>query len=543
MKQPRIGINRIVTWPSVATHAPVQARPPEGQWMGRPEPVAPQRTAAPPPRTSARELERPATGVLVVLAAVSFAGHMLVAGNYGYFRDELYYIADGRHLQAGYVDHPLLMGWLAALLRVVTGDGLVAIHVVPALACALIIVIAGLMARELGGGRLAQVVAGVVTLFTGIFMATGSLFSMDVLDELWWALAGLILLRLLRRNDQRLWLVLGVILGIALLTKLTVLLFGLALFLALLATPERRSLLTPWPYWAAAIAGLGLLPYLIWNALNGWPTWAFWHHYGGVGTGPPAFFAAQLILMNPIIVPLAAAGLVFYFRPAGARYRLLGWTFVFLYLILTLLHLKAYFLASAYPLLYAPGAVVFERVRLRPRLASLRPAYIALLALVGVLIAPGVMPVLSPAATVRAYGTLNLADRLGWVTLTHTVDRVYAKLPSTERTQACVLASNYGEAGALQQLAPPGRLPPVISGHNNYYLWGPGRCTGRVLILVGYGPGDLPGLHARYARITLAATDRCRYCVAYERTVPVYVLSGATRPVFPWLWPSLKHFD
>jgi 4-amino-4-deoxy-L-arabinose transferase-like glycosyltransferase len=492
------------------------------------------------------DLEPPATRLLLTLAGVSFVAHMLVAGNYGYFRDELYYIADGRHLQTGYVDQPLLMGWLAALLRVTVGDSLVAIHIIPALACAAIIVVTGLMARELGGGRVAQVVAGVAALFTLDFMATGSIFSMDVLDELWWALASLILLRLLRRNAPRLWLLVGLVVALALLTKLTVLFFCLALALALLVTPERRSLLTPWPWLAAIIAVLGLLPYLIWNALNGWPTWAFWHHYGGVGTNPPAFFGAQLVLMNPIAVPLAVAGLVFYFRPTGAQYRLLGWTFVFLYLILTLLRVKVYFLGPAYPILFAPGAVVFERLRLRPWLAWIRPAYVAVLALVGILLAPDIMPILPPATAVRwAHGPLTqvLADRLGWESLTHTVEQVYAALPPAQRAQACVLTSNYGEAGALQQLAPPGRLPPVISGHNNYSLWGPGTCTGKVLILVGYAPSDLRRVHTLYAHITRAGIDRCRYCVDYERTLPIYVLSGATRSIFPRLWPSLKHYD
>ncbi|HLJ67103.1 MAG TPA: glycosyltransferase family 39 protein [Chloroflexota bacterium] len=486
---------------------------------------------------------QPATGPLLALAATSFIAHMLVAGNYGYFRDELYYIADGRHLQAGYVDQPLLMGWLAALLRLLAGDGLIAIHVIPALACAAIIVITGLMARELGGGRVAQLVAATTAFFTVIFMATGALFSMDVLDQLWWTLAGLVLLRLLRRNAPHLWLLLGVIVGAALLTKLTVLFFGLALFLALLVTPERRYLRTRWPYLAAVIAFLGLLPYLIWNASNGWPTWTFWHHYGGVGTGPLAFLAGQLGLMNPIAVPLAAVGLAFYFRRTGARYRLLGWTFVFLYLILTLLRVKVYFLAPAYPLLYAPGAVVFERLRTRRWFAWTRPVYVALLVLVGILLAPEVMPILSPATTAHAYGTVLLADRLGWQGLTRTVEQVYAALPATERARACVLASNYGEAGALQQLAPRGSLPPVISPHNNYFLWGPGTCNGSVLITIGYAPGDIPHVRALYTHLALAATNRCQYCVEYERTLPIYVLSGARRRIFPQLWPELKHYD
>ena len=511
--------------------------------MGRKGLVASPHTATLLPRAQMPTLDRPATGLLVTLAGVAFVAHMLVAGNYGYFRDELYYIADGRHLQLGYVDQPMLMGWLAALLRVIAGDSLVAIHIIPALACALIIVITGLIARELGGGRMAQLVAGVAALFSVASMATGSIFSMDVLDQLWWALASLIVVRLVRREEPRLWLLIGLVVAIALLTKLTVLFFGLALVLGLLATPERRYLRTPWPWLGGGIAFVGLLPYLIWNALNGWPTWEFWHHYGGIGTAPLAFFIAQVDQMNPLAFPLAAAGLVYYFRRAGARYRLLGWTFVFAYLVLTLLRTKTYFLAPAYPILFAAGAVAFERWALRPWLAWIRPAYVALIALAGILLAPDVMPILPPATVVRSYGHLEqvLADRLGWESLTHTVEQVYAGLPPAQRAQACVLTSNYGEAGALSQLAAPGRLPPVISGHNNYYLWGPGTCTGQVLILVGYSPADVKGM---YANVMIAATQKCQYCVSFEQDLPIVVASDPTSPIdLARLWPSVKHYD
>src|SRR5215469_8632331 len=337
-------------------------------------------TAPSLPRAQMRTAASSAMTWLVVLAGVAFVTHMLVAGNFGYFRDELYYIADGHHLQAGYVDQPLLMGWLAALLRIIANDNLVVIHIIPALACALIVIVTGLMARELGGSQVAQLVAGVVAVFTIAFMAAGSVFSMDVLDELWWALASLILARLLRRDEPRLWLFVGLICAVALLTKLTVLFFGLGLALALLVTPERRYLRTPWPWLAAGIAFLGLLPDLIWNALNGWPTVEFYRTYGGTGTSPLTFFATQLILMNPIAVPLAIAGLVFYFSKPGARYRLLGWTFVFVYLVLTLLRTKTYFLAPSYPILFAAGSVAFEHLRLRLWLAWIRPAYVVLLA-------------------------------------------------------------------------------------------------------------------------------------------------------------------
>ncbi|MGB8644182.1 MAG: glycosyltransferase family 39 protein [Anaerolineae bacterium] len=491
---------------------------------------------------TAPTLNRPATGLLVTLAGVSFVAHMLVAGNYGYFRDELYYIADGWRLQLGYVDQPLLMGWLAALLRVTIGDSLVAIHVIPALACALIIVLTGLMARELGGGRVAQFVAGVTALFSVIFMVGGSIFSMDVLDQLWWTLASLIVLQLLRRDEPRLWLLVGLVVAIALLTKLTVLFFCLALVLALLVTPERRYLRTRWPWLAGGIAFLGLLPYLIWNAANGWPTFEFWQHYG-VRSGPLDFLFAQFGLMNPIAVPLAVAGLVFYFHRTGVRYRLLGWTFVLVYLVLTLLGAKSYFLAPAYPILFAAGAVMFERWALRPRLAWIRPAYVALLALVGILLAPDVMPILPPETTAHTYGQLEqtLGDRLGWDSLTQTVEQVYAALPPEQRAQACVVTSNYGEASALSQLAAPGRLPPIISGHNNYYLWGPGTCTGQVLIGVGFSPADYKGT---YANVVIAATQRCPYCVSFEQELPIVVASNPTIPInLPQLWPSVKHYE
>ncbi len=509
----------------------------------------PVQAPAPTLRTQTPVTETSATWLLIGLAGVCFVAHMLVAGNYGYFRDELYYIADGHHLQPGYVDQPALLGWLAALLRITVGDSLVAIHVIPALACALIIVVTGLVARELGGGRTAQLVAGIAALFCTDFMATGSIFSMDVLDQLWWALASLVLARLLRRDSPRLWLLFGLVAAMGFLTKLTILFFGLAVTLALVVTRERRHLRTRWPWLALGVACAGLLPYVIWNAANGWPTWDFYRHYRYLSTGPLAFFISQIGLMNPIAFPLAAAGLVFYFRKTGVRYRLLGWTFAFVYLVFTVTRGKPYFLGPAYPILFAAGAVALEQVARRPRLAWIRPAYVTMLVLVGVLLAPVAMPILPPATFARVYGARafpqSLSDRFGWDSLTETVEKVYAGLPSEQRAHACVLASNYGEAGALSLLAAPGRLPQIISGHNNYYLWGPGTCTGKVLIVVGYSQRDLQAARAYYASVTLAAVQTCQYCRPDENNLSVFVLSDPKDSSFDLakVWHSLKHYD
>jgi hypothetical protein len=501
-----------------------------------------------------------ANAVLIYLALVSFIGHMLVAGNYGYFRDELYYLADGQHLALGYVDQPLLLGWLAALLNLLAGDGLVAIHVIPALAGGAIVIITGLIAREMGGGRLAEALAATAALFTVIFMATASIFSMDVLDALWWALGTYVVVRLFHRQQPRLWLVFGVVAGIGLMTKLTIGFFGLALVVGLLLTPARAAFRQRWIWLGGAIAFVGLLPYVIWNAVNGWPTVAFWHHYGGLsGGGPVGFLANVLLILNIVNLPLAIAGLYFYFRaPAGTPYRALGWTFVVLYLVLTAINAKPYFIGPAFPLLLAPGAVVFERAALTQRARWINPAYIALIALSGLFFAPLAMPVLPPTVFASNYAFLSglgnggagqaggktpfpqyLADRFGWDAMTAQVAAVYNGLPASERAQACIYTDNYGEASALNFFGPADHLPPAISGHNNYFLWGPGACSGQVLISVNISQSDLL---KSYSSVVSAGAVSCQYCEDYENGAPIYV---ATHPKVSVkdAWPSTKHFN
>jgi 4-amino-4-deoxy-L-arabinose transferase-like glycosyltransferase len=499
------------------------------------------------------------TALIVYAGLVSFVAHMLVANNYGYFRDELYYMADGRHLAFGYVDQPPLIGWLAALLNVLAGDALVVLHVLPAIAGGCLVVVTGLMARELGGGRFAQLLAALGSLVAVVFMATASIFSMDILDTLWWALCAYLLIRLIKRNQPQLWLLFGLVAGIGLLTKLTILFFGFALVVGLLLTPVRAAFRTQWPWLGGAIALVFFLPYILWNAANGWPTIEFWHHYGGLsGGGPVSFLANQILSLNPLTLPLTIAGFYFYFRTAeGKPYRTLGWAFVVLYVLLTLINAKAYFLAPAYSMLFAGGALVFERLVQQRRWSWIRPAYPAALVLSGLLFAPLAMPLLPPATFVARYGFLTgvgnggagqqtagsfpqyLGDRFGWDTMTATVARVYARLPASERAQACIFTDNYGEASAISFLGTQYHLPRVISGHNNYYLWGPGRCTGAVIITVGLTLSDN---QRSFANVVQAGMITCQYCMAYENDLPVYV---CTQPKLPLreAWQRVKHFD
>jgi len=377
--------------------------------------------------------------LLLVLALVGFVGHLLVAGNYGYFRDELYYVGAGRHLAFGYVDFPPLVALLAAGLDLVSGDALWAIHVVPALASSLIVVVTGLVAREFGGGRFAQVLAATASLVAVTFLATGSIFSMDSLDALWWTLAAYVLVRILKEDRPRLWLLFGLVAGIGLATKLTMLFFGFALTIGLLLTPSRRHFLGGWIWLGGAISFLFLLPYVLWNLAKGWPTLEFWANYGGSEGGPLGFLSGQILGMNPLTLPLSFAGLWFYFGTQnGKSYRALGLAFVVLLVLFTLVGAKSYFLSPAYPALFAGGAILTER--LGDRLWRIvKPAYLTLLLASGLLLAPIAMPVLPPALFVKTYGSLSaagnasagqenkgafpqyLGDRFGWGPMTRTV--------------------------------------------------------------------------------------------------------------------------
>ena len=506
--------------------------------------------------TGLRTGQPSAIALLLGLAIADFAAHMLVSSNYGYFRDELYYIEAGRHLSFGYVDFPPLIALLARTLDVLAGDALWAIHVVPALASSLIVLVTGLMARELGGGRFAQVLAAIASLAAVAFLAVGSLFSMDALDELWWVLASYVLILILKRDDGSLWLLFGLIAGMGLATKVTMLFFGFSVAVGLLVTSARHHFRTGWVWLGGAVALTFLLPYLLWNATNGWPTLEFFSNYEG-SDGPVGFLIGQVPLMNPFTLPLTFAGLWFYLGSREGRpYRALGWMFVTLVVVLALLAAKPYTLSPAYPALFGGGAIVFERLGGRAW-GTLRPLYVALLLISGALLAPLAMPILPPAAFASTFGSLSgttnaaagqeaqgvfpqpLGDRFGWENMTKTVASAYEGLPARERSGACVFTSNYGEASALNFLSERRGLPPAISGHNTYYLWGPAGCTGKVMITVGV-PRDQ--IERGYAAVEKAATTKCRYCMPEENGVPVYV---ATKPKVSIgrLWPETKHYE
>jgi hypothetical protein len=502
------------------------------------------------------------TALLIGLALLKFLVHLLTSATYGFFRDELYYIDAGKHLSFGYVEFPPLIAVLAAFVHTVCGDSLVAYHILPALAGAFLVLFTGLIARELGGGRFAQCLAAVASLVAPTFLGIDSIFSMDSFDELWWVLAVFILILLIKRDRPRLWLIFGLVVGLGMLTKITILLFGFAIVAGLLLTPQRRYLASKWVWIGGALAFAFLLPYALWNAANGWPTLEFWSGYTNGHANPasaPGFLYQQVITMNPLTLPLWFTGLCAYFFNRQLKpYRALGWVYVILYLLFTLTHAKLYFLAPTYPMLFAAGALVCEHfLSERHRWRWVKPTYIVSLFLLGTMLAPVVMPILPPASygqtmafvggnagvqvenRVASVLPQQLADRFGWDTMTAMVARVYHSLPHDEQTVACILTENYGEAGAINLYGPAYHLPEAISGQNSYYLWGPGKCTGAVMILLGY---PLSTLQPFFASVTQAAVITCSYCMAAENSLPIYV-GRHLKYSMQAVWPQIKHYD
>ena len=500
-----------------------------------------------------------ATAILIYLVLVKLLLHLLSASQYGYFRDELYYIAASQHLDLGYVDFPPFIAVVTALTRWTLGDSLLALHTLPALAGALIVLLAGLMARELGGGRFAQGLAALAVLVAPTFLGSQSILTMDPFDQLFWVLAIYVVLLILKREDPRLWLLFGLVAGIGLLTKVTMLYLGLALVIGLLLTPNRRVLLSKW-LWLGGLVALALFsPYIVWQVLHGWPTLEFWRIYAVGKTYPVTpleFLLQQILTMHPLTLPLWLAGLAYFFFGGGKKYRTLGWIYVILYGVFTIQQAKNYFLAAAYPMLFAGGAVLIEQFTQRRKWLALQPAYASLLVIGGLATAPLAIPLL-PVETFIAYShafggatevkqerlaTAELpqyfADRFGWEELVASVAKVYAGLPPEEQAKACILTANYGEAGAIDFFGEAYHLPKAISGHNSYFIWGPGGCTGEVIITVGVSGTDVA---PSFEKVTPAGTSECKYCMPYEDHLPIFVCRGLKMDIRE-VWPEAKSY-
>ncbi len=461
-----------------------------------------------PPR---RSFLRGSTSVYLV-ALASLVAHLLTAGRYGFHRDELYYIACGMHPAWGYVDHPALTPLLARLAVTLFGGSVVGLRLLAALAAAAVITLTGQIAREMGGGPFAAALAAVAVAVGTIFVSAGHLFQTVPFDQLVWAVAALLLARILTRGDNdngagRLWLALGATLGVGVHTKSTVVALGIGIVAGVLLTPTRQSLCTRWPWLGALLAAVIALPNLLWQATHGWPTLEFSRNSGAAywhGRSPALFVLLQPVFVGIGALALACVGLWWCFSARGRRFRAFGWLFVAAVVVLLAARGKEYYPAPAYLPLIAAGAVATEgAVR---RAAWLRPASVAAVVALALPFIPVVLPVLPARAMLDAKLYTLSADnveQIGWPEFVATINGVYQQLPPDERERAQILTANWGEAGAVDFLGGRYGLSRAVNGQDTYYLWGPGDPAATTYITVGF-PAER--LAPYFAEVTPAAT-------------------------------------
>jgi hypothetical protein len=512
---------------------------------------------------------RPEGRLLIPLFALAkLLLHLATSSGYGYFRDELYYLACAEHLDFGYVDHPSLSIFLLWIVRHTLGTSLLAIRFLPAVAGAATVALVGWMARRMGGGRLAQALAMTCALIAGSYLAHDHFYSMNAFELLLWAAAAALLVRLKTEEDPqrhgRIWIALGIVLALGLANKISVLWLGAGLGAGMLLGPERRWLATRWPWIAGGIAALGAAPYAIWNFLHDWPTPEFIRNASGskmAHVSPLDFLHGQYETMHPWTLPLWLGGLAWlFFHPQGKRFRLLGWIYLVVLAILVANGTsRSGYLAPAYTWLFAAGGNAAEGLlqRFRGRWPyRLGWAAVVVLLAGGVIAAPFALPVI-PVERYVAYakalgvqpetaekkelGDLpqHFADMHGWPEIVATIEGVYRTIPDAEKPRTRVYAPDYGIAGAIDLFGPPLGLPKAISGHNSYWLWGPGSYDGGPLIVVG---GEEKEAAAVCTQVERAATIECGRCMPYENHRPVWLCRGLKVPIGQ-VWKEVKNFS
>jgi len=495
--------------------------------------------------------------LVVALALAKLALHWIFNNRYGYFRDEFDYMACGNHLAWGFVDQPPLVPLAAKLTRVFFGDSLRSIRFPAALASSAAVVVTGMLARELGGRRFALLLAALAVLIAPIYLSDGSLLTTNAFEPLLWAGCAWCAALAVHR-DPRYWLAFGVVAGIGLEEKYSILVLGFGIAVGLLLTGQRRVLANRWFWLGGAAAFLIFLPNLIWNLQNHFPFLELTRNIKADGRDVQLsafqYFAQQILLIHPFTFPVWITGLIaLLFTRRWKPYRFLGISYLVAFAAFVVQHGKNYYLTPIYPMLLAAGAVAIESGIERTRQVWWKPAIVSALLIGGVLLAPITMPVLSvdqflsymnalPFAvprTEKSHAAAALpqhyADQFGWPEMVAAVAQAWDRIPAAERAGCGVFAQDYGQAGAIDFFGPRYGLPPALSGHQSYWLWGPRGYSGNCLIILDDRPARM---HELFEDVEYMGSSDNPY--ALERHVPVYICRGKKFSSLAEAWPKLK---
>jgi 4-amino-4-deoxy-L-arabinose transferase-like glycosyltransferase len=475
--------------------------------------------------------------VVAGIAVVKLLLHLYAGRSYGYFVDELYNLALARHLAWGYVDVAPTIALIGRIEVTLFGDSLSAIRLAPALAGAGLVLLTGAMARELGGRRFAQGLAALAVLLAPGFLALDHFLNVNAFEPLCWMGCALLVIRIVNTGNEKLWLYFGLLAGIGLETKHSMPMFGFALVAGLVLTAERKHLFNRWLVLGGLVAFLLFLPNLIWNVQNHFPFLELQENIRrdgrNVSLSLGSFFGEEMLAMLPLSAPIWLAGLWWLWR---GRYRALALAWGTTAAMILAMNPRVYYLFPAFPMLFAAGGVQLEGWLARPRLAWIKPVYCVLMVLMGALLAPTLLPLLPPETYIRYVRATHLqpppietarlgplpqlfADQFGWEDMAAAVARVYYSLPAEIRPRTAIFAQNYGQAGAIDLFGPRYGLPPAISGHQNYFLWGPRGATGESMIVMAGRQSDLESKFASVRRVAYVGHP---YAMPYEHIYIFY---------------------
>jgi hypothetical protein len=525
---------------------------------------------APPSSAPGRNRQSSFTTAMAIVWTIALANllfHIYFNNRYGYFRDEFDYMSCGDRLAWGYVDQPPLIPFLLHICRAVLGDSLRSIRFIPALASSLLIVQTAAIARQLGGGGYALLLSAICAFIAPQYLSNGSLLGTNCLEPNLWMGSAYFAVLAIKRNDARYWLWFGVVAGLGLEEKYSIAVFGLGIVVGLLLSEQRRVFLDKWIWLGGLAAFLIFFPNLLWNIKYDWPFVQLMRAIRATGRdvvlGPFPFFFQQTLLVNPLTAPIWLAGwLALLFSARLKPYRVLGWCYLVCYTVFFVLHGKNYYLAPIYPLLLAAGAVVIEsrmdgRGNAPPRRPWLKPAIAVVLLASGAHLAPVVVPVLSPDGFLaytkylpfklpvmehshaRAALPQWYSDQFGWEEIANQTAVAWNRIPVDQRQDCGIFAQDYGQAGAIDFFGRRAGLPPALSGHQTWFLWGPRGYSGNCMIVLDERREVLEGLWEQVEYVGTSADNP----YALEKQVDVFLCKGAKFGTLAQLWPKVKRWQ
>ena len=477
-----------------------------------------------------------------VIAAVYVVLELAVSDRYGFQQDELYFLVASHHLAFGYVDQPPLAVLLARTTDLF-GVNPTAIRILPALAGGAIVVLAARLAAVFGGGRAARVIAALAVAIAPVFLAAMHIGNTTPYDLLAWTVVTVCAAMALLRDRPRWWLGAGVAAGIGVEDEYLILTLLAALVIGILVTPAHRAVMkTRWPWLGGVIALVIWLPNLVWQGANGWPQLTMasaLHQHNTSAADYAAGLPAQLVYAGLLGIPLVIAGFITLWRAAQLRFLGVTATLILIY-VLVWIPGKVYYVDGILSAVLAAGSVSAERWIAKAHRPRARRVAIGVLALAGtVVILPSALPLLPIASLHKLSGATSIADGVGWPQLTAEVAAQDAALTRAGQPPTSIFTGAYAEAGALDAYGGPYHLPLVISGHNTFWMWGPGDASDTTVLYV-----DAAGQLTPYF-------GSCRQLAVYNPPGQVkndwndLAIGVCTGPAGSWktLWPHMKHYD